>query len=228
MKKKVTAIALVVATLAIAIVGATLAYFTDTSSTALNTFTIGKVDIDLDEAEVDDYGTAVEPANRVIANEYKLVPNHTYVKDPTTTVLEKSEPCYVRTKVKVTGLDALKAVIPADKYPGFYNKGLFLLQKVVGGWDKAVWDTQWSYGFDTDTYQFRYIGPKGKDGIVDAREKDVVLEPLFTTFTLPSFLDNDDIKTLTDAGFKIEVTSDAIQADQLATADAAWEAFDAQ
>ena len=46
MKKKLTAIFLCVALLAIAIVGATLAYFTDTKS-ATNTFTVGNVKIDL-------------------------------------------------------------------------------------------------------------------------------------------------------------------------------------
>ena len=49
MKKKLTAICLCVALLAIAIVGATLAYFTDTKS-ATNTFTVGNVKIDLIES----------------------------------------------------------------------------------------------------------------------------------------------------------------------------------
>ena len=49
MKKKITAICLCVALLAIAIVGATLAYFTDNDS-ATNTFTVGNVKIDLIES----------------------------------------------------------------------------------------------------------------------------------------------------------------------------------
>ena len=49
MKKKITAICLCVALLAIAIVGATLAYFTDTKS---NTFTVGNVKIDLLESSL--------------------------------------------------------------------------------------------------------------------------------------------------------------------------------
>ena len=49
MKKKIVAICLCVALLAIAIVGATLAYFTDTKS-ATNTFTVGNVKIDLIES----------------------------------------------------------------------------------------------------------------------------------------------------------------------------------
>lgn len=48
MKKKITAISLCVALLAIAIVGASLAYFTDTDAKD-NVFTTGKVDITLNE-----------------------------------------------------------------------------------------------------------------------------------------------------------------------------------
>ena len=49
MKKKLTAIFLCVALVAIAVVGASLAYFTDTKS-ATNTFTVGNVKIDLIES----------------------------------------------------------------------------------------------------------------------------------------------------------------------------------
>lgn len=50
MKKKITAICLCVALVAVAVVGASLAYFTDTD-TADNTFTSGKVEITLNEKE---------------------------------------------------------------------------------------------------------------------------------------------------------------------------------
>ncbi len=49
MKKKITALCLCVALLAVAVVGASLAYFTDTKS-AKNTFTVGNVSIALHEA----------------------------------------------------------------------------------------------------------------------------------------------------------------------------------
>ena len=51
MKKKLTAIFLCVALVAIAVVGASLAYFTDTDS-ATNTFTVGNVKIDLLESSL--------------------------------------------------------------------------------------------------------------------------------------------------------------------------------
>ena len=52
MKKRITAIALVICLVAVAIVGGSLAYFTDTDN-ATNTFTVGGVAIDLHEANKD-------------------------------------------------------------------------------------------------------------------------------------------------------------------------------
>ena len=55
MKKKITAIFLCVALVAIAVVGASLAYFTDTKA-AKNTFTVGNVKIDLVEQQKGENG----------------------------------------------------------------------------------------------------------------------------------------------------------------------------
>ena len=68
MKKKITAICLCIALVAIAVVGATLAYFTDTK-TATNTFTMGDVKIKLDETNVND-----PTGDRVTSNEYNVYP----------------------------------------------------------------------------------------------------------------------------------------------------------
>ena len=51
MKKKLVAISLVVAMLAVAVIGGSLAYFTDTKS-AENTFTVGNVKIELLESSL--------------------------------------------------------------------------------------------------------------------------------------------------------------------------------
>ena len=56
MKKKITALCLCVALLAVAVVGASLAYFTDTKS-ATNTFTVGNVKIDLIESKLHRQGS---------------------------------------------------------------------------------------------------------------------------------------------------------------------------
>ena len=60
MKKKITAIALVVCLVAVAIVGGSLAYFTDTDNET-NTFTVGNVKIDLIEQQRNDGSTALVP-----------------------------------------------------------------------------------------------------------------------------------------------------------------------
>lgn len=67
MKKKLTAIFLCVALVAIAIVGASLAYFTDTDN-AKNTFTVGNVKIDLVEQQKGENGLVDFEQNK------KLVP----------------------------------------------------------------------------------------------------------------------------------------------------------
>ena len=79
MKKKITAIFLCVALVAIAIVGASLAYFTDTDS-ATNTFTVGNVKIDLIESKFhrtgsDNSGDTSIPDPTNTARGMKFVPD---------------------------------------------------------------------------------------------------------------------------------------------------------
>ena len=76
-------------------VGATLAYFTD-SDTALNTITMGKVDIDLDEPNFDpgDDDDTIE----------NIKPGQQIVKDPTITVKAGSEAAYLRALITYEGL----------------------------------------------------------------------------------------------------------------------------
>lgn len=77
----------------------TLAYLTS-NATVENTFTAGNVKITMTEAKVDAYGKLVEGAARVTGNEYKLVPGHTYTKDPTIYVDANSEDCYIFVKIE--------------------------------------------------------------------------------------------------------------------------------
>ncbi len=76
----------------------TLAYLTSTAKVE-NTFTVGNVTITLDEAKVTEYGVK-DGETRVATNEYKLIPGHTYVKDPTVHVAADSEDCYIFVKVE--------------------------------------------------------------------------------------------------------------------------------
>ena len=107
MKKKILMTCLCVALAVLTIAGTTLAYLTSTD-TVTNTFTVGNVAITLDEAKVNTDGTVVEGADRVKTNSYKLMPGHTYTKDPTVHVAAGSEKCYVFVKVE-NGIAALEA-----------------------------------------------------------------------------------------------------------------------
>lgn len=96
MKKKVTAIALAVCILAVAVIGATMAYFTDTDSKT-NTFTFGGVDIELTEKSEKD------EQNKIHAGTEKdggftydtVLPGLVYSKVPTVTVKRESLDAWV-------------------------------------------------------------------------------------------------------------------------------------
>ena len=94
MKKKIISLCLVICLLAVAVVGGTLAYFTD-NDTADNTFTVGNVSIDLTEPNWDASGSIDAP---------QVYPGEALAKDPTVKN-DGANPCFVR--ISVTGLDCL-------------------------------------------------------------------------------------------------------------------------
>lgn len=94
MKKKIIALCLVIALAATAVIGGTLAYFTDKED-ATNTFTVGNVNITLTEPNWEGTGSQDAP---------EVYPGEPLAKDPTVTNTG-ANPCFVR--IKVTGLDCL-------------------------------------------------------------------------------------------------------------------------
>ena len=199
--------------LAVGAVFATLAYFTD-SDAAVNTMTVGEVYIDLDETDVDG------DSGRDKANEYKLIPGHTYVKDPMITVQGGSSDAYVRMIVTVKNYSNLTAAIPNEgETAEYYNEGIFLLEKLCGGWNNEVWEFV-KFDSATGSYEFRYVG------VVAKSDADTELAPLFTTISVPGVVDNTGIAALSKV--EIVVAAHAIQAAGFADADAAWEAFGVQ
>ena len=87
-KRRVATIVSLVLIACIAI-GGTIAWLTDTTNSVENTFTVGKVDIDL---------TETKPTN----NTAKMIPGSTIDKDPKITVAADSEDCYVFVKIVET------------------------------------------------------------------------------------------------------------------------------
>ena len=216
--KKSLMIVLCAVVLVAATVAGTLAYLTD-RETVTNTFTVGDVQITLDEAKVNPDGTKVDPEQRVQANSYHLIPGKTYVKDPTMTVEEGSEESYVRIRVTVNKLNELDAIFAPQ---GADLKSIFV------GYDA----TKWVYEGETEdntentiTYEFRYFET------VKKADNDQKLQALFTGIKLPGFVTGDQLATLyvsdTDK-LTITIVGDAIQAETFTNADEAWAAFEAQ
>lgn len=217
----------------------TMAYLTS-SAEVKNTFTVGKVEIKLDEAKVTADGIPVEGADRVTANSYKLMPGTTYTKDPTVTVLKGSEDSYVRMKVTFNNAKEIIALCTdpefADEVTGAENA--FPLIRMVNYTDTAelYWDgllldnmfeteemlampKYFAYDktADTLTYIFYYRET------VTATTADVVLPVLFDSIKVPEWVTGEQLAELNN--FQITVIAEAIQAGSFADAADAWSHF---
>ena len=156
MKKKITAIFLCVALVAIAVVGASLAYFTDTDE-ATNTFTVGNVKIDLIEEERDGNGGKkdFEQGKKL----YPIVGSAQKEKDELGMPTAKN---YVDKMVTIRNTGSEKAYIRAyfaipsaldDGYEDF-NAGKNVLHfnfgnKVVDGTISSTYGVEWIWQHDS-------------------------------------------------------------------------------
>lgn len=194
MKKKAILLAAISVMLVAAVTtGLMLAYFTDTE-TATNTFTIGNVDIKLSEPNWSE-------------NDAKLVPGRVIPKDPTVTVMARSEKCYVRMLVTINKSAEWDALGPIDMNEAF---------NINANWDYV--DNVEDADKNTRTYEFRYL-----KAVETSATDDTILPALFTEVTVPTDLSGAEIKTL--EGFEIVVVANAIQAETFDNADLAWAAF---
>lgn len=219
----------------------TMAYLTSTDEVE-NTFTVGNVKIALDEAKVTTDGKPVEGAARVTENSYKLMPGHTYVKDPTVTVKAPSVDSYVRMKVTFNNAAAIIDLCTDPEFAGDGPTGvedaypLIRMVKFVEAnaakWDGIIPDNMVETGDmltntkylvksdDTLTYYFYYTEKVG------APTADNKLAVLFDSITVPEWVTGEQLEKL--EGFKISVVAEAIQADGFKNADEAWTMFAAQ
>lgn len=191
-KKKIVSLCLVLALAAIAVVGGTVAYFTDTDN-ATNTFTVGKVDITLNET--DNQGNP-------FVQDQMLLPgaNNAIAKNVTVTVVNDSQPAWVWVEV----------LIPADLYRSktetnetnnalHFNQFINYLQGYTGTSSNAnavecakVYtnaDHQWS--------TMKYIDEVTVDGVAYARlrttHKDIVVGGVTTSPAVNQFYMDDDV-----------------------------------
>ena len=213
MKKTKTLTLLLCAVLLVCIsVLGTLAYLTS-QDTITNTFTVGQVNIHLDEAKVTPDGVVVEGADRVKENAYHLIPGKTYVKDPTLTIEKDSEDAYVRMLVEINCTKELDEIFA----PGVS------LTSIFNGYDENTWiytDEVKDVNKNTVTYEFRY------KEIVKKPTDNASLDPLFDSITIPATMTGEDLAKIND--LKITVIGHAIQATGFDDVDKAWEAFEVQ
>lgn len=209
--RKILAMVMALALTAALAVGGTLAYLTSTDSVQ-NTFTVGKVAIKLDEAKATADGSLVANAERVKANSYKLLPGHTYNKDPMVTVLKDSESSYIKMTVTFSKAAELDAIFAPD--------GGADMISIFKGYDATNWIAKGNTkdtAKNTRTYEFWY-----KEAVA-APTADVALDALFDQIVVPGSITNAQLETI--AGMTITVNAYAIQADGFADAAAAWAAY---
>lgn len=181
-------------------VGATFAYLTSQDSVT-NTFTVGNVKITLDEAKVDDKGQAIENADRVTENTYKLFPGGTYDKDPTIHIDSKSEEAYLGVKVVFEGgVNADALGLPM----------LEIFQKI----DTTAWTIGEKQIKDKNVEYLLIYNTTIKGGTNDIK--------LFEKMVIPSTLTNEQIGLLDNV--EMGITAYAVQADGFTSADEALNA----
>lgn len=235
-KSKALLLTLCAVLLVAASVLGTMAYLTSTD-TVTNTFTVGKVEITLDETDVTNPN-----GPRVKANSYKLMPGTTYTKDPTVTVKAGSEESYVRMKVTFNNAAALMEMLPsAENLEDYTANEIVLIKKVAPilfltnytmvdsvwlpeyamlGMEKTLADPNYFvYDAQADTVTYIFYYPT----TVTATTADVTLPVLFDTIKVPEHVTGEQLKALNN--FKITVVAEAIQAGSFADADDAWSHF---
>lgn len=216
-KKRFVAILLCVTLVALAAIGATFAYLTDTK-TVDNTFTMGNVKITLDETNVND-----PEGDRVTRNTYNVYPGAVVTKDPIVHNVGKNA-AYIRATVNVSNWMNLCAAYYPDfgiAYPSAgYEKSLELLVGQLGkGWSVVgvtTGDTFTLGQFDAK-FILKYDGKLASGADTTA---------MFQTVTIPAGIDN----ASADAGSfsSVKVVAQAIQADGFDTWEDAFTAYDAK
>ena len=202
----------------------TIAYMTDRAGVT-NRFTVGNVNITVDETMVDENGNPVAGQRTEESNVYPLTPGATYVKDPTLTVKAGSEPSYVRMVVTVNCMAEIQQIaaqlqtLYPEKYPSTFG-----FTDLVTGWNGNVWNfvgmTE-NAVLNTYTLEFRYY-----TSVAPTATADVVLPALFETIRIPAELNYAQTQLLST--LTIDINGHAIQTTGLNSAEEAWAAFDAQ
>lgn len=214
-KKRFVAILLCVTLVALAAIGATFAYLTDTK-TVDNTFTMGNVAIKLDETNVND-----PTGDRVTSNTYNVYPGAVVTKDPIVHNTGKNA-AYIRATVNVSNWMNLCAAYYPDFKETFPNDGYKAALNLLVGELGEGWSVVGVEADDTFTIgQFDAKFILKYDGKLAAGDDTTAM---FQSVTIPAGIDNAN----TDSFKEVKVVAQAIQADGFDTWEAAFAAYDAK
>ncbi len=212
-KKRFVAILLCVTLVALAAIGATFAYLTD-SKTVNNTFTMGNVAIKLDETDIKN-----PTGDRVTSNEYNVYPGAVVKKDPIVHNTGKNA-AYIRATINVENwMNNCAAYYPefGIAYPSAgYEQSLLLLVDALGnGW--SIVGVETGKPFELGNFSAKFI--LKYDGTLASGADTTAM---FNNVKVPA-----GIKNGNDFG-AITVVAQAIQADGFDTWEAAFAAYDAK
>lgn len=206
MTKKKIAIAIAAAALAgTCAIGGTLAWLTASTEEVTNTFTMGNVNITLDETKVGGTGhdDRWSPSSADDEQSYTLSPGTTVDKDPTVTVKTGSDNCFVFVAVK----DTLTTNNPSITYIDSALEGDE--EDATKAWQKATLPEGASMPAGYTLYY--YYNTDTQTSVVSKSNSDTVLPDLFDGLNIPSSMTG-----LTGDGNTIDVDAFAIQSDNLA------------
>ncbi len=214
-KKRFVAILLCMTLVALAAIGATFAYLTDTK-TVNNTFTMGNVKITLDETDIKNPNGA-----RVTSNEYNVYPGAVVTKDPIVHNTGKNA-AYIRATVNVSNWMNLCAAYYPDFKETFPNDGYKAALNLLVGELGEGWSVVGVEAGDTFTIgQFDAKFILKYEGALAAGADTTAM---FQTVTIPTGIDNVNA----DSFSGVTVVAQAIQADGFDTWEAAFAAYDAK
>ena len=193
-KSKALLLTLCAVLLVAASVMGTMAYLTSTDEVQ-NTFTVGQVQITLDEKDTDN---STPDADRDKANAYHLLPGNEYEKDPTVHVNAVSEDSWIFVKVE-NGIAAFEAATSTEEngYKSISD------QITANGWTAL------------DSVANVYYKPYTKS----ATGSDLIV---FSNFKIADTAN--DVQGWATLNATVNITAYAVQKDGFDTASAAWTA----
>lgn len=208
MKKRTLALLMAVVMLFGVTVGGTIAWLTDTVSPVVNTFVVGNINIELDEAPLNADGKTINKTlERVNTNaNYKLIPGNILQKDPEVRVLDESEACWLFIKI--------------EESEGFSN---YMRYQIASDWIPLN-DVDNNNIADDGVYYREVASLVDKDNNTSVEVENANKYPVLkdNQVTVDENLTKQQLEAIA-TNPSLTITAYAVQKDNVASAAAAWE-----